>query len=90
MMTLRSICAVFLLSAVAEGFLSPALKPTQHPPICSSALAAAPAKDVWILPTEEEVTQAVHQIVERAAQEAIAERGHFALAIPGGSVLKVG
>jgi 6-phosphogluconolactonase len=32
---------------------------------------------------------AVHQIVESCAKKAIANRGHFALAIPGGSVLKV-
>ena len=52
-------------------------------------LNAAPAKKVHVLPTENEVTQAVHQIVESCAQKAISERGHFALAIPGGSVLKV-
>jgi 6-phosphogluconolactonase len=55
----------------------------------STLLRAAPAPNVWILPTEEDVTQAVHQIVQDAATKAIAERGHFALAIPGGSVLKV-
>jgi len=52
-------------------------------------LQAAPAKKVHILSTEADVTAAVHQIVESAAKEAIASRGHFALAIPGGSVLKV-
>jgi len=55
----------------------------------NSKLSAAPAKTVWILPTEKDVTHAVHQIVLDAAKRAIAERGHFALAIPGGSVLKV-
>jgi 6-phosphogluconolactonase len=49
----------------------------------------APASDVWILPTEEDVTKAVHKIVEDAAIKAIEEKGSFALAIPGGSVLKV-
>jgi 6-phosphogluconolactonase len=44
---------------------------------------------VHVLPTENEVTKAVHQIVESCAQKAISTRGHFALAIPGGSVLKV-
>ena len=59
-------------------------------PSCSSMiLYAAPAKRVHILPTEDDVTAAVHKIVESCAQEAIASRGHFALAIPGGSVLKV-
>ena len=91
MMSLPSICIVGLLVGITEAFLSPA---SLRPALChrfgtTSALAAAPAKDVWILPSEEEVTQAVHQIVEQAAKEAIAERGHFALAIPGGSLLKV-
>merc|ERR1711966_540382 len=36
-----------------------------------------------------EVTQAVHRLVESCAKQAISRRGHFALAIPGGAVLKV-
>jgi len=55
----------------------------------NTILHAAPAKKVHVLPTEAEVTSAVHQIVESAAKKAIETRGHFALAIPGGSVLKV-
>jgi len=55
----------------------------------TSVLHSAPAKKVHILPTEDDVTLAVHQIVESSAKEAIASRGNFALAIPGGSVLKV-
>lgn len=55
-------------------------------PLC---LLAAPAEKVYVLSTEEEVTQAVHTIVEAAATQAIADRGHFALAIPGGSILKI-
>jgi 6-phosphogluconolactonase len=53
------------------------------------SLRLAPAEKVYILPTEEEVTSSVHSIVSNAAKSAIATRGHFALAIPGGSVLKV-
>ena len=49
----------------------------------------APAKDVIVLPTEEDVARAVHLILEKAANKAISEKGTFALAIPGGSVLKV-
>jgi len=59
---------------------------------CSSSstiLKAAPAKKVHILPTEAEVTETVHKIVEASAKNAIETRGCFALAIPGGSVLKV-
>jgi 6-phosphogluconolactonase len=55
----------------------------------SSALHLLPAKDVWILPTEQDVSKAVHSILENAANKAIAEKGSFALAIPGGSVLTV-
>lgn len=55
----------------------------------ASKLTALPAKDVWILPSEQDVTLAVHKILVNAANRAIAERGHFALAIPGGSVLNV-
>ena len=57
--------------------------------ITSSILHASPAKKVHILPTEEDVTSAVHQIVESAAKHAIDTKGSFSLAIPGGSVLKV-
>jgi 6-phosphogluconolactonase len=35
------------------------------------------------------VSAAVSEIVRQAARRAIAERGHFALAIPGGSILKM-
>jgi 6-phosphogluconolactonase len=48
-----------------------------------------PASNVHVLPTEDDVTSAIHRIVEDVANESITERGHFALAIPGGSVLKV-
>jgi len=63
----------------------------RHQPIIAKTtiLYAAPAKKVHILPTESDVTAAVHQIVENAAKEAIATKGSFSLAIPGGSVLKV-
>lgn len=53
------------------------------------ALQLAPARDVWILPTEQDVSKAVHSILEKATNEAISEKGSFALAIPGGSVLNV-
>jgi 6-phosphogluconolactonase len=52
-------------------------------------LNLAPASNVLVLPTEAEVTKAVHAIVEDAASKAIAEKGTFALAIPGGSVLNI-
>ncbi|GAX11018.1 6-phosphogluconolactonase [Fistulifera solaris] len=71
--------------SITQGFLrnSPS---TRH---SSSAHHLLPAKDVWILPTEQDVSKAVHSILENAANKAIAEKGSFALAIPGGSVLTV-
>lgn len=55
------------------------------------ALAAAPTPvhQVEIWENAEEVGARVRAIVQTAAQQAIAERGHFALAIPGGSILKM-
>ncbi|KAL3800519.1 hypothetical protein ACHAW5_009029 [Stephanodiscus triporus] len=55
----------------------------------SSLLLAAPATNVHVLPDESDVIGAIHRIVENAANDAISSRGHFALAIPGGSILKV-
>lgn len=55
----------------------------------STYLNLTPAQKVHILPTEADVTSAVHSIVSNAAKSAIESRGHFTLAIPGGSVLKV-
>mmetsp|Transcript_1290 Transcript_1290/g.2677 ORF Transcript_1290/g.2677 Transcript_1290/m.2677 type:complete len:307 (-) Transcript_1290:139-1059(-) len=78
----------FLSTHGADAFASP-ISTIAKTCTFSTMLHAAPAKNVHILHTEEDVTSAVHQIVESAAQEAISSRGHFALAIPGGSVLKV-
>lgn len=53
------------------------------------ALAPTPVNQVEIWKDAEEVGARIRQIVQTAAQKAIAERGHFALAIPGGSILKM-
>ena len=70
----------------AKHLDSPSFLRFNHPTV---ALQAAPAKNVWILSSEDEVTQAVHRIVHDAATRAVQDRGHVALAIPGGSVLKI-
>ena len=73
--------------SASQGFVIPnTISPCQSRSI---ALQLAPAQDVWILPAEQDVTKAVHSILETAANKAIAEKGSFALAIPGGSVLTV-
>jgi len=76
--------ALFL--AAVQGFVPRYASPPSRPTV---SLFLAPASDVIVLPTEDDVTKAVHNIVEEAALKAIAEKGSFALAIPGGSVLKV-
>jgi 6-phosphogluconolactonase len=54
-----------------------------------STTPAATMDSVRILPNADEVGATVREIVERAANKAISVRGHFALAIPGGSILKM-
>jgi len=44
---------------------------------------------VVILPDSNAVSSSIRDIVKEAAHRAIGERGHFALAIPGGSILKM-
>mmetsp|Transcript_8002 Transcript_8002/g.24163 ORF Transcript_8002/g.24163 Transcript_8002/m.24163 type:complete len:252 (+) Transcript_8002:86-841(+) len=66
-------------------------------PAAPAASAAAPAgsagpvspERVNVLQDASAVAASVAARVESAAEAAIAERGHFALAIPGGSVLKM-
>ena len=81
---MKSLALLVPLISLARGFVSPARRRTSPP---SSTLALAPASRVHIL--DADVSSAVHRIVEDCATRAIEERGHFALAIPGGSVLTV-
>jgi 6-phosphogluconolactonase len=53
------------------------------------AAPPTPANQVKVLADAKAVGDAVRNLVKEAAIEAIAARGHFALAIPGGSILKM-
>ena len=53
------------------------------------ATAPVAAERVFVMPDADAVAQDVCAQVEAAAEAAIAARGHFALAIPGGSILKM-
>ena len=48
-----------------------------------------PKNNVKIYPDATSVSDAVRRLVKYAAIKSISERGHFALAIPGGSILKM-
>lgn len=50
---------------------------------------ATPASQVQVLADADAVGTAVRTLVRDAAKAAIADRGYFALAIPGGSILKM-
>ena len=85
--TMQSAIKVLLLGCSICGVS--AFAPINSNAACVTSLHLAPANKVHILPTEVDVTSAVHAIVSNTAKAAIESRGHFALAIPGGSVLKV-
>jgi len=54
-----------------------------------SSPLAVPVDKVVVLDDAEAVSQSIRDIVSKAAKRAIDERGNFALAIPGGSILKM-
>jgi len=58
-------------------------------PKVEAALPPVDPSRVFVLADANAVADEVFQRVDDAAKTAIAERGHFALAIPGGSVLKM-
>jgi 6-phosphogluconolactonase len=89
-------CCILLAAALptALGFTAAVLLPSLRP-LGSTALSAAavssPCKPsrVFVEADAAGVKENVLQRLEEAAASAIAERGHFAMAIPGGSVLKM-
>jgi 6-phosphogluconolactonase len=90
---MRNVVFVMLLlsSAVAGLVLGRGQFPqagirTQH---VHMKLAPVPASKVNIFSDADAVGKYVMARVEAAAAEAIAQKGHFALAIPGGSILKM-
>lgn len=68
-------------SSSSSSPASAAVATTQPPP--------APVHAVQIYPDADQVGAAVRAIVRTAAKQALEKRGHFALAIPGGSILKM-
>lgn len=66
-----------------------AFAPRAHRRTSYLSAVATPVENVQILADAEAVGAEIRSILTKAAQEAISERGSFALAIPGGSILKM-
>ena len=89
-----------ILGPIVSAFVSPAhvAIPGKHHPnqrrsvtnkMMGVTTPPASTDAVRVFPDADTVGATVRDIVDRAAQAAISERGHFALAIPGGSILKM-
>ena len=79
-----------LLLASAEGLLLAPTAPSRcHPVRMAGMMAPADTSLIQIEADADAVGKAVLAKVDLAAAKAISERGHFALAIPGGSVLQM-
>lgn len=86
-----------LLFAEEIGAFSvqPSLRTTKSSSLASSSTSdlssppPTPVDNVIVLEDADAVGKAIRDIVSQAAERAISERGHFALAIPGGSILKM-
>ena len=77
-----------LEAAPPEGFVWATFEDTPGTP-ASTVLATVPPSRVVVHADAAAVGDSVWECVEVAARAAIASRGHFALGIPGGSVLKM-
>jgi 6-phosphogluconolactonase len=96
-----SIVGVLLTVTSADGFSRPAFGSIRRvgtvawSPVFSlqassaGAVAPAPVDKVVVLEDAAAVGNAVRKIVGESAVQAIADHGYFALAIPGGSILKM-
>ena len=79
---------VLSAATIASAFVSP-IAPHRASLDCRLSATAAPVENVMVLTDAAAVGDKVRSIVGEAAKQAIAERGYFALAIPGGSILKM-
>ena len=78
-----------LLHAASQGLLLAPTAPRCRPLRMAEMMAPADTSLIQIEADADAVGKAVLAKVDLAAAKAIGERGHFALAIPGGSVLKM-
>ena len=88
-MVTRFCLLLHLLLHQATSFLSPSRRLLLRRPLHASAFPPENPELVTVLPDAEAVSAEIVRIVNEAAAEAIAARGSFALAIPGGSVLNM-
>jgi 6-phosphogluconolactonase len=84
------ILSVCLLASSSLAFApQPSFRPIAFSLSATTSTTSAAIQNVVVLEDASAVGDAVRKIVGDAAKEAIAERGYFALAIPGGSILKM-
>jgi 6-phosphogluconolactonase len=76
-------------TATASAFVSPVTAFPKVKPTLLFGTASTPVDQVVVLEDAAAVGMRIQQIVEQAAVDAIADKGHFWLAIPGGSILKM-
>ena len=97
MVILASLVAWFVLATSPSHGFSAIQRPQHYRSVTTSSrifsaavtTPAAPSDSVVILPDADAVGAKIRDILQDAATKAIQERGHFALVIPGGSILKM-
>lgn len=80
---------IIATTATASAFISPTIAIRKVLPTRLFVTTSTPVDQVVVLEDAAAVGMRIQQIVEQAAVDAIADKGHFWLAIPGGSILKM-
>jgi 6-phosphogluconolactonase len=85
-----AVISVMAALVVVQGFtVRPGMLPARRGGMVGLAAAPVSPERVQVLSDTDAVSAQIRAIVESAAKSAIAERGIFYLAIPGGSILKM-
>lgn len=96
--TNSSIYAAFFLGFLAYTSAFAVIPPRRHSAAFArishttrlhAEVVSTPVENVIVLKDDVEVSAAIRKILADAASEAIEDHGYFALAIPGGSILKM-
>lgn len=92
-MKISTFAAILPILGISDAFVAPAgsfsRSSSQLAAVSVEPIAPAPANKVVILQDADAVGSRIRDIVIESAAKAIEEKGFFALAIPGGSILKM-